>query len=261
MEVSSQAIRDVQFREKLRGYHPEDVDHFVARVADAVEMLLQRAREAEARAAEAESGGSSGPEADESVRRMLVLAQRTADLAIQEARDEAAGLIDAARAEHEALRAEAEEFRRRLADDVESEVRAELDRLQQMRDRLLAEVSALESYLEAERDRLRGLLEDELAVLDEGMQLAPPPPVSEREVASVTATALPPTPEPDVEPEPVRPEHDDPFIAELRRAVTDEEPLGPRDESFSPPDLDEADIFRDEGREPGRFGARLRRRR
>ena len=30
MEVSPKALREVEFREKMRGYHPEDVDQFLA---------------------------------------------------------------------------------------------------------------------------------------------------------------------------------------------------------------------------------------
>ena len=33
MDVSPKTLREVEFREKLRGYHPEDVDQFQAQGA------------------------------------------------------------------------------------------------------------------------------------------------------------------------------------------------------------------------------------
>src|SRR5687767_10435120 len=103
--ITADSVKAVQFREKLRGYHPDDVDAFVAAVAVAVEQLEQRARVAESQAAELESRSTATNDAEDSLRRTLVLAQRTADLAIQEAREEAARVL----AEVHEQRAEAEQ--------------------------------------------------------------------------------------------------------------------------------------------------------
>jgi hypothetical protein len=54
-------------------------------------------------------------------------------------------------------------------------------------------------------------------------------------------------------------EDDDPFIAELRRAVTDNEPLGPRDTPLVPPDEAEGPLHDD--LDARRFGSRFRRNR
>ncbi|GAC1386108.1 MAG: hypothetical protein NVSMB4_13330 [Acidimicrobiales bacterium] len=47
MELTPQVLREVEFREKLRGYHPDDVDDFLEEAAVAVEGLLLRLHSAE----------------------------------------------------------------------------------------------------------------------------------------------------------------------------------------------------------------------
>ena len=49
MELTAQTLREVEFREKLRGYHPDDVDDFLEEAAVALEELLDRLNRAESR--------------------------------------------------------------------------------------------------------------------------------------------------------------------------------------------------------------------
>ena len=57
MEVSPKVLRDVQFREKMRGgYHPEDVDEFLEQAAVGIEEMQDRLRDATERA---ERGGAT----------------------------------------------------------------------------------------------------------------------------------------------------------------------------------------------------------
>ena len=46
MDVSPKTLREVEFREKMRGYHPEDVDQFLEEVAAGVEVMQERLRQA-----------------------------------------------------------------------------------------------------------------------------------------------------------------------------------------------------------------------
>lgn len=59
MDLSAKTLREVEFREKLRGYHPTDVDEFLEQVAVAVDDVLARLAAAEAAAA-ASSASSAG---------------------------------------------------------------------------------------------------------------------------------------------------------------------------------------------------------
>jgi DivIVA domain-containing protein len=279
MDVTPQSIRAIQFREKLRGYHPEDVDAFVAAVAKGVEDLEQRVKHAESRAAELESRQTAATDAEESLRRTLVLAQRTADLAIQEARDEAAKVMAEAAEQRAAAEAEVTELRERLRREAEDEGRTERERLVAERSALLADVAALTAHVEQERERLRIYFSDQLRRVEEGEpRVAPAPemeasPEDEAPVESEPVVDVP-VDEAQAPVEPVTgdgPEaadaEEDPFLAELRRAVADDQPLGPRDDepqgamAEEDGDDDAFDLFAKGDDEAGRFGSRRRRRR
>ncbi len=106
MDLTAQVLHDVEFREAKRGgYNTQDVDEFLERLAVAVDRQDAQLREARQRVAAAESAhrggrapgrgrraaaGGGQREADETLKRTLVLAQRTADAAIREAEERAA---------------------------------------------------------------------------------------------------------------------------------------------------------------------------
>lgn len=176
MDVSPNTIREIEFREKLRGYNQDDVDEFLERVAAGVEILQERLREATERALRAEQQAREVFDGDDSLRRTLGLAQRTADLAVQEARDQAARIVEAAEAQGLALAEEAREQARRLADEAQSQIWADVGRLEAAREQLRQDVVKLAAYLEAERDRVETSLLEAAANLRHAVPGASPPP-------------------------------------------------------------------------------------
>lgn len=252
-QLTPETVLAVEFREKYRGYHQGDVDEFVERVAAGIGDLLARLQQATARAEAAEVRLHETGEGEETLRRTLVLAQRTADLAVQEARQQAAEIV--ASAEQEAA------TRLQRAD---AELVTEVQRLRDVRDRLAAEIDALQRWLTEERAKLRESLAATLQQLDAGepslapapviepvelpSDLAPQPaPPHESHDASASAgdeTSLPPATA-----APVAGGDEDAFLAELRRAVTDESPLGPRD--ADPAEADAFAAFVDRGDDDG----------
>ena len=278
--ITPESVRSVQFREKLRGYHPDDVDAFVAAVAQAVESLEQRVKLAETTLREMEARSSGASEAEDSLRRTLVLAQRTADAAIQEAREEAERVHAETRAQRDAAEAELLELRTRLRDEAEEEHRGERDRLVAERTALQRDVAALEAHLERERERLRIYFSDQLRRVDEGEPGVAMAPEMEAEVDAepidepaamgagdgvVVDVATSDGGDGDGDVPGDGGDEDDPFLAELRRAVNDDQPLGPRDPAPATADDDTADddafdLFARGDDDAGRFGSRLRRR-
>ncbi|HUP69105.1 MAG TPA: DivIVA domain-containing protein [Acidimicrobiales bacterium] len=176
MDVSPNTIREIEFREKLRGYNQDDVDEFLERVAAGVEILQERLREATERAVRAEQQAREVFDGDDSLRRTLGLAQRTADLAVQEARDHAARIVEAAEAHGLELAEEARENARRLADEAQSQIWADVGRLEAAREQLRQDVVKLATYLEAERDRIETSLLEAAANLRQAVPGASPPP-------------------------------------------------------------------------------------
>lgn len=279
MDVTPQSIMDVKFREKVRGYHPADVDAFVSEVAAAVGELQQRLSRAESRARELEErGGTGASETEDTLRRTLVLAQRTADLAVQEAREEATRLLDDAHQQRDGVLAEVAEMRARMYAESEEEIREHRERLHALREALMSDVQALEGHLSRERERLRIYFTDQLRRVEEGEPgMATMPPVHAPEPAPPAfvdaADEMPdedpadardgyPPPAPDGPGPTAHDDEGDPFMAELRRAATDEQPLGPRDpEHVHGGGDDDFDLFAPGDDESGRFGGRRRRRR
>ena len=177
VEFTSEAVRGAKFREKLKGYHPEDVDAFLERAATALDQLSSRLAEATARAIKAETALASNSEADESVRKTLVLAQRTAEMAVNEANAEAQQIREAAEAEAKSVQAAAEAHAEELRADAERVHAAAVEeaaatvagansaaeaRLREAAER----IDAQESAARAERERLaaEAVRESEAAV-------------------------------------------------------------------------------------------------
>jgi hypothetical protein len=88
---------------------------------------------------------------------------------------------------------------------------------------------------------------------------APPQPVrSEGEPDAVAVAATPaPLHDQDLDDD----EDEDPFIAELRRAITDTQPLGPREEGDLNPEANDDALMHGDVLDGSRLGSLLRRRR
>ncbi len=307
MDVSPKLLREVEFREQWRGYNPDEVDDFLERLAVALGQLQDQLRDAVDRANRAERRVIEGSGDEGELRRTLVLAQRTADAALEEARQEAAVVSAEAEAHAADVRRAADEVAAAVVGEAEGRVASELAPLLAQRDALEGDVEALRGWAAEIRARMVDELRQQLAWLEGGESALPEPP-------DVLAMELPAPSEPpersdhalDDQPggevlvddapdtrgsafddagswgEPVGDDTggiaahdadatglydalaedddgeggalaaaavDDPFLAELRRAVTDDEPLGPRERSYDEHD-DEAGEGDADGEDP-----------
>ena len=180
MDLTTELLDNAAFREAKRGYNTQEVDEFIeqvkieygrhdALVRDArqrIEEAEARASDAERRAAEAAERAASSSDADDTLKRTLVLAQRTADAAVKEAeeiaaqtvssaQDQAARMLADAQEATARARAEAESEARRAQEEARSRVLAELHDLESSRDEMRSDVDALERYLGEQRERVR----------------------------------------------------------------------------------------------------------
>jgi cell division initiation protein len=309
MDVSPKTLREVEFREKMRGYHPEDVDQFLERVAAGIEVLQDRLRQAGDRAQRAEQAANEAGGSDETLRRTLVLAQRTADLAVQEAREQAARILASAEQQAQSIIGEAEERARRSHEDALVEVKGELNKLEASRQQLQADVENLTRWADEHRVHLKALLSEAMAKIDQAVLLSPAPTSRPLDLSATRSQGIPPPPAPPgpdsadraqpaaaSAPEPPSTmawqpgpgdlgedegaaPTDDPYFAQLRRAVNEPDPLGPRpseddlpevpqevlrprihDQDAGLPDPAADDFFDQDLAEAKRFGGRWRRR-
>jgi DivIVA domain-containing protein len=219
MELTPQTLHAVEFREARRGgYNTRDVDDFLERVAASVGQLHERLREAGARAETAEArlldvqrqleevhrrgpslvpaaaplaAATSVNETDDTLRRTLVLAQRTADATIKEAKQEANRLIDEARAEAARTRFSAEEEARRGADHARASLEAELDNLVDQRNAVRTDLDVLNRHIDDQRERIRAGVAELRRIVEEDAQLTPAPVPTFAEIDRPAAPPLP----------------------------------------------------------------------
>ncbi|MGH9169270.1 MAG: DivIVA domain-containing protein [Acidimicrobiales bacterium] len=156
MEIDARVLKEVEFSTSLRGYNTDEVDEFLEQVTVAVERLQAEAKSAGERAslAQREAGEQPSPDLDDSIRKTLILAQRTADMAIKEAQDEALQLLDSAKTEAQTLVEDARDSAYRITSEAERRLRDEVERLTASREELVTEVETLVRVLGEERSRL-----------------------------------------------------------------------------------------------------------
>lgn len=163
MDITPQFLKDIKLSDAFRGYNKDEVDELIERMGAAFGQLQARLREAVDRAELAESrsvvGGRS--ESEETLRRTLVLAQRTADAAIAEANAEAAATIAAANERAARTIATADEHAERTVGDARSEAGRAVSEANEIASRTVrdAEERATRTITEAS-DRAQQLLAD-----------------------------------------------------------------------------------------------------
>lgn len=166
MDVTPSELRTVELREAWRGYRQDDVDRLLDRVAGTIERLQGQVQRLSDRLAEAESEAGLGREADEMLRRTLLLAQRTADAAVAEAQERARRVLSESEAHAHSIVSGAEEEARRIAIAERQRVENEIQELISRREVLLADVEALEHTARDQRRRLKEFLDAEMARID-----------------------------------------------------------------------------------------------
>jgi DivIVA domain-containing protein len=179
MEMSPQRVRSAEFKTVRKGVDPDEVRVFLNDVADELERaqnqstaMEARARAAVARLQEVSESGAQAPTVEaspdeaETISRTLVLAQRTADTAVGEARREAARIVGAANDEAATTLDSTREMAAQLLDEARFEARrlgeterlaiaGEVESLKARRDFLESDVQQLELFLTDQRSRLR----------------------------------------------------------------------------------------------------------
>jgi cell division initiation protein len=172
MEISGRVLREVEFRDRLRGYDTEEVDEFLEKVAIAVDDLVAQLDAAKETAARSDES----PDIDDTLRRTLVLAQRTADLAVKEAREEASAIMEDARAQAEELVGSARQESSQLREEAQMRARETIADLEERKTQLETEVAETSNFIESLRKQLVFALQGALETV--GESLKPPAPMS-----------------------------------------------------------------------------------
>lgn len=187
MDLSPHLARTIAFKTVRKGYDPAEVDAFKERAAAAIESAQNQAVSMEARARAAVSKlqelnarqtspddvtdeSSSAPAAEGTVdeanviSRTLLVAQRTADQLIADAKETAAKLVAEAKSQASRTVESATAEARHSADQARVQAQNEVEALLAKRDFLSSDVDALDQHVTAQRERLRETAETLLGI-------------------------------------------------------------------------------------------------
>jgi DivIVA domain-containing protein len=209
MEMSPKAIAAVTFPVVRKGYDPEQVRSFLSQLSRGVEELQNRALQAEAKArlAATPAPAEDAPSVD-SITKTLLLAQRTADTTLADAREEAEGIRKEAADRAESILAEAkaqgsqiitaaEQEALRTGEITRARVAAEVDALESRRAALSDDVDTLSGHISSQRERVAAAVAALQGALDkpEGLQDVPAPALSAAPAEPPPPALVPPTDE------------------------------------------------------------------
>ena len=156
MVLSPIDIEQKTFRVALRGYAEEEVDQFLDEIVIAIREYERQLRDANERVAVLEEQLEANRETEERIKKTLVIAQRTADQVVDEARGEAQQLLVEARTKASAVEVEKIQEREQLVSDLDrlrSSVGSLKDRLLALADSTMGKLEELEAeVIEAQPD-------------------------------------------------------------------------------------------------------------
>ena len=195
MDVTPQELRGNEIKDSWRGYDRDEVDDLLERAAITIEGLTQKLQDtasrpaASAPVAPAEVPLPSNRDDAEMLQRTLLLAQRAADDAVNEAQARARQLLEESEAKAQSLVSDAEATARRIAEGERRRLEAEIMDLSARREQLRADADALDSYTSDYRERIRTAIESDLANL--GGEVEPPTARPELHDVEVPVAAAP----------------------------------------------------------------------
>jgi DivIVA domain-containing protein len=179
MDVTPQELRSSEIKDSWRGYDRDEVDDLLERAAVTIEGLTQQVQDVQSRpvptavsAAPSEVPLPSSREDAEMLQRTLLLAQRAADDAVNEAQARAKEMLEESEAKAQTLVSDAEATARRIAEGERRRLETEILDLSARREQLRTDADALDEYVSGYRDRIRTAIEQDLANL--GGQVEPP---------------------------------------------------------------------------------------
>src|SRR5262249_29555129 len=145
MDVTPSELRSSEIKEAWRGYHRDEVDDLLERAATTIEALTRQLNEAPSRSAEPVVTPTAR-EHEEMLQRTLILAQKAADEAVNEAQTRARQIVDEAEGRAQAVVGEAETSARRIAEGERRRIESEIETLTARRDALRTDADALDAY-------------------------------------------------------------------------------------------------------------------
>ena len=199
MDVTAGDIHEKQFHDAWRGYNQEEVDDFLDRVAEALDLAQRESQAMAQRVGELEQAVATSREAEEMLKKTLVAAQQAGEEAIAQAKAKAARMVKEAEERLAHAREESQEKTAATDADIRRKV-LEADRAHTAHRRDLdASVERLRAYEAELKQRLKTFMEQQLKSLetlaDRDPSVSRPTATGSRRHPEVRVTQTPPTPQ------------------------------------------------------------------
>jgi cell division initiation protein len=172
MDLSAIDVQQKTFRERFRGYDPDDVEDFLDRVVETLrgqELKLQQQQE-QLDGLSQDLAGTK--EAEEAIKRTYITAQRTSQEMVNEAEEKAQSILEKATAEAETLVGDARAEAETLVGDARSEAGNMVSEAQAETKKTREEAAAEHDSLQRRVAQLRTAVSDMQARLTEFAETA-----------------------------------------------------------------------------------------
>ena len=143
MDLTATDVENREFPEGRKGYVRQEVDRFLDEVAAQFRRYEERLAGMAARIATLESELAESRETEETARRMIVLAQRASEEAVNEAQEKARSMVEEAQQRAAALDEDTQRRRSALESDIETLRRFETEFRAELRQTLEGQLALL----------------------------------------------------------------------------------------------------------------------
>lgn len=132
MDLTPKDIQEKRFHEKFRGYNEEEVDVFLDSVADSYERIYRESQELKQRIRKLEERLNEAEGTESMLKRTLLAAQKSADEAVSEAKEQSRSLVGDAQEKADKIIADAESRASEIvrgADDLRKEAESRYEKV------------------------------------------------------------------------------------------------------------------------------------
>jgi len=157
MDLSAIDVQQKTFRERFRGYDPDDVEDFLDRVVETLRGYEIKLRQQQEHLDGLQQDLAGTKEAEEAIKRTYISAQRTSQEMVAEAQEKGNSILDKAKGQAESMVAEARANVKRTRQEATAEHDALKRRVTQLRTAVSDMQTRLKAFAETASVDLEGL--------------------------------------------------------------------------------------------------------
>ena len=157
MDLSAIDVQQKTFRERFRGYDPDDVEDFLDRVVETLRGYELKARQQQEQLDVLQQDLAGTKEAEEAIKRTYITAQRTSQEMVSEAQEKSNKIVDKAKGQAESMVGEARAEVKRTREEAIAEHDALKRRITQLRSAVGDLQTRLKAFAETASIDLEGL--------------------------------------------------------------------------------------------------------